>query len=101
MAFDVPPPYLRGTFDWLSRGYHLAATPEIDLRSETALYSQNPWIVVAAVVERAKIGDHSAVGEMARFLRQPQPFALDRVSTLVVGDAGTNSHLQLLLPLLK
>lgn len=91
------PPFLYGTFDWRVHGFGFDSPPPINLRSSDALNSANPWIVLAAVLERAKSGDHSTVRLLSQFFYAKEPFALNRIALLLVGDLGRDSDLQLLL----
>lgn len=82
------PPFLYGCFDWRVNGLHWADTPPLDLLSRPALESSDPWIVLAAVVEHAKAGDHSHALRLVPFFQRHDPFALSRVSLLVFADVA-------------
>ena len=61
LIYTDTPSFLQGTFHWMQRGYQYAHPPDIDLLSAEALSSPDPWIVVAAVLERVKRGDFGSV----------------------------------------
>lgn len=82
------PPFLYGCFDWRVNGLHWAREPDVDLLAEEALNSDNPWIVLAAVIERAKHGDHGAADRLMPLAQQTEPFALDRVALLSFADVA-------------
>jgi len=96
MKWDAElPRFLYGCFDWRVNGLHWDQAPEIDLLSGEALDADNPWIVLAAVVERAKQGDHRQAPRLAHFATQKEPFALDRVSLLALGEIALSKDLDL------
>ncbi len=80
------PPFLYGCLDWRVNGLHWAQEPPIDLLSSAALSSDNPWIVVAAAVEHAKVGRHDQARRLIQFFHQHEPFALSRVALLCFGS---------------
>jgi hypothetical protein len=88
------PPFLYGCFDWRVNGLHWDREPDLDLLSEDTLHSDNPWIVLAAVVERAKQGDHGEVDRLLPLAQQTEPFALDRVALLSFADVAPWHSLQ-------
>ncbi len=96
MSDNEIPEFLYGSFDWLENGYQISASSSIDLLDASSLNSSNPWIVLAGVVERAKVRDHSSIKELRRFFHLKEPFALARTALLVVGNAGTYDDMQLL-----
>jgi hypothetical protein len=57
------------------------------------LASDNPFVVLAAVVERAKHGDHSQARRLVPFFMQEEPFALARESLLAFADIAPNSEM--------
>ena len=65
--FEHPPAFLAGTFAWTPRGYRYAQEPDVDLMAAEALAADNPWIVLAAVLERAKRGDFASVSAVSRW----------------------------------
>jgi hypothetical protein len=101
LAPKLPDFVRKGTFTWTRQGYHYAEPPRINLLSDGALTSDDPWIQVAAVLERAKAGDNSQIPQLAKWLRQPREASLDRVSMLLTADAGTAEHLAALVDLMK
>lgn len=88
------PPFLYGCFDWRVNGYHWASEPDIDLLSSAALGSDNPFIVLASVVEHAKRGDHTRAMWLVPFFRLHEPFALARVALLAFADIAMDRDLQ-------
>jgi hypothetical protein len=88
------PPFLKGAFQWTARGYFYAGSPPMDLLKPAALTSEDPWIVIAAAVEHAKLGDHSHIRLLKQwFYEIPQSIA-------ITGDAGTEADLRTLAELM-
>jgi hypothetical protein len=90
------PLFLYGTFDWRIHGFHFDSPPPIDLLTPESLESTNPWVVLASVLEHAKSGDHSYAKHLSKFFHAKQPFALNRISLLLVGDIGDDTDLLLI-----
>src|SRR5262245_58284048 len=90
------PEFLYGTFDWRVNGLHFESDPSIDLLAPAALDHSNPWIVLAAVLQHAKVGDHSRVDRLTKYFHADEPFALKRVSLSLVGDLASERDLKLL-----
>ena len=62
MTYKEPPSFLsKGTFYWDNLGFFYSDSPPINLLSKEALASEDPWIVLAATLEFAKKGEHSAL----------------------------------------
>ncbi len=85
-----PPSFMEGTFIWDRRGYRLATMPSEDLTSDRSLASADAWIVLASVLEHAKLGDRSAVGRLAGVLVPESPPMLIRGAVALLADAGTD-----------
>jgi hypothetical protein len=96
MAKREPLPFLMGTFSWSKRGFFYAAAPPVDLLSQEALDPANPWLFVAAVLERAKRGDHSRMVLLQRWFRTTDEGHLDRICMLLTGDAGREADVRTL-----
>lgn len=95
------PEFLYGTFDWSENGYQISTSLSIDLLNASSLNDDNPWIVLAGVVERAKVSDHSAIKALRRLFYMQEPFALAGVALMVVGNAGTYDDMQLLVEAMR
>lgn len=95
------PSFLHGCLDWRENGYHWNGSPPPDLMSAASLNSKDPWIVVAAVIEHAKQGDHSAARHLVPFFHQHQPMALARVALLAFGDLAPTGSLGALQDVLR
>ena len=93
------PPFLYGTFDWLINGVFIdgEGEPSLDLKSDEALAHANPWIVIAAVLECAKAGDHTQAHRLQRYFELDEPFALNRVALVITGMTAASSDLELLI----
>lgn len=96
MAYDDMPRFLDGgTFLWMEKGYAYSGSPPIDLLSPDALTAPNPWIVVAAVLENAKNGDHSEIPRLKSLVAHPEASAfLVHACLALIGDAGRQEDLQ-------
>lgn len=84
------------TFDWRENGFHYSEAAAPELMSPAALGNPNPWIVLAAVVERAKRGDHSQVHLLSRYYEDHSTHRLAQVALMLTGDMGKESDLKLL-----
>ncbi|MEM9454582.1 MAG: hypothetical protein AAGF11_10410 [Myxococcota bacterium] len=93
---DMPPSFLWGTFDWLANGIVLADQPTLNLLSSEALQHPDPWIVLAAVLERAKMGDHTHARLLQAYFEKDEPLALNRSALLVAGLVVARSDLDIL-----
>jgi hypothetical protein len=96
MAVDPPPPFLRGTFAWNFLGYALAEPPPTNLLSAEALSSSSPWVVLAAVLERAKRGDHGAIPRLRSCFDAGSDEGPERACLHLIGDAGREVDLPIL-----
>lgn len=90
------PSFLRGTFVWSVLGYAFAEDPPVDLMSDTVLGATNPWLVVAAVFERCRRGQHADIPRLARLFAPPLPSGAERAAVQLVGDAGREGDLDVL-----
>ncbi|MGW8392279.1 hypothetical protein [Pseudoduganella sp. HUAS MS19] len=90
------PAFLHGTFDWRLDGLQLHSAPPFDLLAPSLLQSDNPWLILASVLEHAKHGDHSGVPLLSRLFNDHKPPALARVAILLVGDLGRDQDLDML-----
>jgi hypothetical protein len=90
------PEFLYGTFDWRVNGFRFESEPPPDLLAPAALENSNPWIVLAAVLHRARAGDHSRVSRLSAYFDADEPFALNRVALLLTGDLAPERDLKLL-----
>ncbi len=91
------PNFLEGTFLWQVLGYRLASIPPRDLTDPLALEDGNPWIVVAATLERAKRGDFSPLPRLTHVMKQWDDAALWGACSILLGFAGSHSLLKALL----
>jgi hypothetical protein len=97
MNQDEPPDFLdHGTFSWDEQGYFYPGRPPVDLLHPDALASKDPWIVLAAALEHAKLGDRSHVRGVARLVSPEASPMLVRGCTSLVADAGDAKDLEAL-----
>jgi hypothetical protein len=89
MSFERPEFLSQGVFAWDALGYAFATTPPPDLLSATALQSSNPWIRLAAVLERAKNGDFRMLPVLIDCLRQSDSWVLAGACAALLGDSGS------------
>lgn len=90
------PKFMARTFDWREDGFHFAEAAPPELMSAAALSNSNPWIVLAAVVERAKQGDHGQVPLLSRYYAEHRIHRLAQVALMLTGDIGRERDLKLL-----
>lgn len=90
------PPFLKGTFFWDQLGYNYREAPSVNLLAMQALASDNPWIVIAAILEHAKAGNHAPVQRLQEWMRADIGHLLLCVCAELLGDAGTTEDLRAL-----
>src|SRR5262245_40145844 len=88
MTFPQPDYVAPEMFSWSGLGYHWPGSTPAELRSAAALESRNPWVVLAAVLERAKTGDFEPVARLIRCLQDADDWVLSRACAELLGDAG-------------
>lgn len=101
MAIYKRPKFLEGTFFWQILGYEFAEPPPINLLSQSALNSDDPWLTIAAVLEHAKHGDHSQISRLNKYLSLEWGENILSVAIRIIGDAGTEKDLYELVGLLE
>lgn len=93
MDDHMMPAELAGLFDWRSNGFHVRPEASRQLLQPQALDSPNPWVVMAAVVERAKQGDRSRLAVLSDMWPDQGTYALSRTALLLIGDLGNDETL--------
>jgi|ERR1700722_135921 len=86
-----------GTFIPDSLGYRYSEAPPLDLLSATALQSDDPWIVLAAVLERAKKGDFRYLPLLEQRIDPRGDPLFGGACFQLWGDVGTEAALRPLL----
>ena len=66
---DCQAPFLAGTFLEMQGGFRLAAAPPFDGLRPGGLKSENPFVVLAAALERAKRGEFTALGRLSGLMK--------------------------------
>lgn len=94
------PGFLQGTFLRYELGYFYSEPPPANLLSRDALASPNPWIVLAAVLERAKVGDFSGVTQVEAVFGSTQNPFVAAACLQLLGDIGTQDAVRFLLSLM-
>ncbi len=100
MTDHKAPPFLDGTFFWMSDGFFPSSEPPLDLTGSAALASNQAWVRVAAIVERAKRGDHSMIPRLRDYFDEDRN-RLDRVCFVLTGTVGRIADVAGLLNLLE
>lgn len=102
MIVGKPPLFLaEGTFQWTKLGYMYSQPPSIDLMMADLLVSPDPWIVLAATFEHAKQGDFAPIRNLRKCIHEDHPFLLNRACLCLIGDAGADEALMILLDLME
>lgn len=91
MIYDLPPFLENGTLHWDGLGYEFSSSPDIDLAASAALDHSNPWIVFAAVLQRAKSGNFDAMPRLLDLIRSIDDDLLWEYCADLLGDAGPTS----------
>jgi hypothetical protein len=94
------PSFLDGTFDWEVRGYQFASVPPTDLLAPSSRSSDDPWVVVAACLQQAKLGRFVTMERLRRFIRPDAAALLVRASVDLLGDVATKQAMAVLLEVL-
>ncbi len=89
MRYEVPPFFNLETFNWTASGYQLAEEPHIDLLDPHCLESDNPWIVLGAVLERAKLGKFESLLLLPHAMEKSTHPQLWSGAAELLGDAGS------------
>jgi hypothetical protein len=101
MSNQTMPAFLaQGTFLRDGLGYFYSESPPLDLLGPQALASSDPWIVLAAVLERAKIGEFAPVSRLGQLVNPAGDPLLGGACFQLLGDVGTQEAVHLLLSFL-
>jgi hypothetical protein len=88
------PKFLQGCFLWQGLGYTYAEKPPPELLSPAALRNENPWLVLAAVLERAKRGDFDSLPLLFQRMRALDNNLFWSACVILLGQAGPRKILQ-------
>lgn len=88
------PKFLQGCFLWQRLGYTYAEKPPPELLSPAALRNENPWLVLAAVLERAKRGDFDSLPLLFQRMRALDNSLFWNACVILLGQAGPRKLLQ-------
>ena len=94
MIHDLPAFLDNGSLNWDGLGYALSAPPPLELLSPTALTDADPWIVFAAVLERAKLGHFDAMPRLLDLIVSTDDDVLWSYCADLIGDAGPRRLLE-------
>lgn len=97
--FPKRPDFLTDGFDWKRRGYAVSLIGEAPV---VALESGNPWIVLVAVLELAKRGEHEHIARLRGCAADPSVSPTFGAACLdVLADAGTPDDVRFLEGLIR
>jgi hypothetical protein len=88
------PKFLQGCFLWQRLGYTYAEKPPPELLSPAALRDENPWLVLAAVLERAKRGNFDSLPLLFQRMRALDNSLFWNACVILLGHAGPRKVLQ-------
>ncbi|AZD49110.1 hypothetical protein [Pseudomonas chlororaphis] len=94
MRYKKPNFMSNGTLYWDELGYEFSSIPDIDPLSDSALCSDNPWIVLSAVLERLKLGQFSSAPALYNIIKSTNDGALRECCAELIGDAGSKSVIE-------
>ena len=89
-----------GTFMFDALGYKYSEPPPMDLLSPTSLHHSSPWVVLAAIMERAKKGDFDHMPRLGKMIDPKGDAFLVGICFQLLGDIGTEGAVRTLLPLM-
>jgi hypothetical protein len=98
---DIPQFVRDGAFNWSVLGYHYTLSPEELRYVESGPVNGNPWLTVARVVERAKTGDFSEAGALARYFAPGLTTNIAPAALLITGDLGRKADLEALVEVMR
>ena len=101
MAKYEIPLFMKGTTAWSFLGYAYVEQPPIDLLGPSALDSENPWIVLASVLEHAKKGNFDYLHRLPTWFHSGNGQGPDRACVHLSADAGCQTDLDKLQVLLE
>ena len=88
------PKFLQGCFLWEGLGYTYAEKPPPELLSPAALRDKNPWLVLGAVLERAKRGDFNSLPLLLQRMRAFDNGVFWNACVILLGQAGPRTILR-------
>jgi peroxiredoxin family protein len=97
---DLPKFLKNGAFNWRSIGYHYVLDKNEVERVKLG-DDDNPWFVIAHVVDRAKQGDFSKCSNLAKFFDQNLETNAAPAAMLITGDIGKKEDLKKLTEIMK
>jgi hypothetical protein len=98
---EVPAFLAGGTFLRNALGYSYREPPTLDLLALDALDSDNPWIVLAATLEHAKIGDWNHLARLSRLMDPGDDPLLVGSCFQLLGDVGARDAVRILQSFLR
>ena len=97
--YDVPA-FMKGTTAWSVLGYSYAERPPINLLTPEVLASDDPWAVLASVLEHAKQGNFDRIHLLRAWFHSGNEQGPDRACIHLTADAGRQTDLTALQTLL-
>ena len=97
---NIPKFVQDGAFNWRVKGYHYILNEEELLKVEQE-NDENPWYVIAHVVEQAKLGDFSKCSYLSRFFDYNLSTNAAPVAMLITGDIGRFKDLKKLTDIMQ
>lgn len=79
----------KGVFSWNDLGYQFSDPQIIDLQDPETLKSDNPWVILAAVLERAKDANFEPLPLLVKCVLSSKDALLWRAGFELLGDAGS------------
>lgn len=90
-----PPAFLEdGVFEWDARGYQFASEASVNLLASDALHHENPWVVLGAVLARAKQGQFTSLALLLDCVKRSDHALLWSACFELLGDAGPSTLLR-------
>jgi len=88
MSYDLPLFLESNSLEWDGLGYEFSSPPNIDLTAPAALDHGNPWVVFAAVLQRAKSGRFGAMPHLLGLIQSTDDYLLWNHCAELLGDAA-------------
>ena len=98
--FDEPK-FMIGSFFWDELGYFYLEEPNINLSDQSIFTNNNAWLRLAGVLENAKKGNFNYLGMLQDYLEYDSPDLFKERCFWIMGDAGGQSEVEVLLRVMK
>ncbi|WP_448724113.1 hypothetical protein [Pseudomonas farris] len=94
MNYSNIPAFMENMFQEYKRIYTFASAPPPEVFMPSGVFSQDPWIAVAATLEQAKHGNRQSVNRLLHLSSSSSSPMLGRACLDLLGDAGDHAAME-------